>query len=72
MSNASSIGAVIGMAESYEVRNSKDKTYTIPDGAILSEDVPVLIETKIGYNSYLTHQQLEGHKSCFAPRSAYS
>uniref|UniRef100_UPI003896B4C4 hypothetical protein n=1 Tax=Pseudomonas aeruginosa TaxID=287 RepID=UPI003896B4C4 len=67
LSHVSSIGAVIGIAESDEVRNSKEKTFTIPDGAVLSEDVSVLIESKIGYNSYLTHQQLEGHKSSFAP-----
>lgn len=67
LSHVSSIGAVIGIAESDEVRNSKEKTFTIPDGAILSEDVSVLFESKIGYNSYLTHQQLEGHKNSFAP-----
>lgn len=67
LSHVSSIGAVIGIAESDDVRNSKEKTFTLPDGAILSEDVSVLIESKIGYNSYLTHQQLEGHKSSFAP-----
>ncbi|QOK29975.1 hypothetical protein IIE26_26775 (plasmid) [Cytobacillus oceanisediminis] len=67
LSHVSSKGAVIGIAESDEVRNSKEKMFTIPDGAILSEDVSILIECKIGYNSYLTHQQLEGHNSCFAP-----
>lgn len=67
LSHVSSIGAVIGIAESEEVRSSKEKTFTIPDGAILSEDISILIECKIGFNSYLTHQQLEGHKCCFAP-----
>ena len=63
----SRFGVVIGIAESNEIRNGKEKKFTIPDAAILSEEVSVLIENKIGYNAYLTHHQLEGHKNCFTP-----
>jgi hypothetical protein len=58
---------VIGIAETVKViNNSQDKKYYIPDGAILSNSVSILIETKIGLNSYLEINQLEGHKSRFA------
>lgn len=58
---------VIGIAETDKVINNfQDKKYYIPDGAILSNSVSILIEIKIGLNSYLEINQLEGHKNRFA------
>ncbi|MED3575848.1 hypothetical protein [Cytobacillus praedii] len=58
---------VIGIAETEKIINNlQDKKYYIPDGAILSNSVSILIETKIGLNSYLEINQLEGHKNRFA------
>lgn len=58
---------VIGIAETNKVINlSQDKNYFVPDGAILSDSVSILIESKIGMNSYLEETQLEGHKKRFA------
>ncbi|MFA9556734.1 hypothetical protein ACERII_05490 [Evansella sp. AB-rgal1] len=59
--------AVIGIADTKELKNtSHDKKYNIPDGAILSKSISILIETKIGLNSYLDINQIEGHKNRFA------
>ncbi|WP_335871270.1 hypothetical protein [Bacillus sp. 2205SS5-2] len=58
---------VIGIAETNKLINSQqEKKYYIPDGAILTETVSILIETKIGIGSYLEINQLEGHKQRFA------
>ena len=58
---------VIGIAETDRLENNlQNKNYYIPDGAILSESVSILIETKIGLKSYLEENQLEGHKMRFA------
>lgn len=58
---------VIGIAETHMlVNNLENKKYYIPDAAILSESVSILIETKIGLKSYLEVNQLEGHKMRFA------
>lgn len=58
---------VVGIADTKEVKHtSQNKKYNISDGAILSNSVSILIETKIGLNSYLNIDQLEGHKSRFA------
>jgi len=58
---------LIGIAETGNlINNLQSKQYYIPDGAILSSSVSVLIETKIGQNSYLDTNQLEGHKTRFA------
>lgn len=58
---------VIGIAETDKIINNlQSKKYYIPDGAILSESVSLLIETKIGLKSYLEINQLEGHKTRFA------
>lgn len=58
---------VIGIAQTDKIINNlQDKKYYIPDGAILSNSVSILIETKIGSNSYLEINQLEGHKERFA------
>jgi hypothetical protein len=58
---------VIGIAETKKIiNNQQDKKYYIPDGAILSDSVSILIETKIGLGSYLESDQLEGHKQRFA------
>jgi hypothetical protein len=58
---------VVGIADTKEVKHtSQNKKYNIPDGAILSNSVSILIETKIGLNSYLNIDQLEGHKKRFA------
>ncbi|MFD1448017.1 hypothetical protein [Oceanobacillus profundus] len=58
---------VIGIAETDKIiSNLQEKQYYIPDGAILSDLVSILIETKIGLNSYLEINQLEGHKNRFA------
>ncbi|WP_110114906.1 hypothetical protein [Bacillus sp. CGMCC 1.16541] len=58
---------VIGIAETEKViDNQQGRKYYIPDGAILSASISMLIETKIGLNSYLDVNQLEGHKSRFA------
>jgi hypothetical protein len=59
-------GMVIGIAENEDIRKGTKKNYSIPDAAILSDDVALLIENKIGYNSYLEHYQLEGHKEVLA------
>jgi hypothetical protein len=61
------VAMVLGISESNEIKRGEIKTYNIPDGAIVSEDVSLLIENKIGYNSYLMKEQLEGHKRNFAP-----
>lgn len=51
---------VIGIAETDKIINNiRNKKYYIPDGAILSNSVSILIETKIGLNSYLEINQLE-------------
>lgn len=53
---------VIGIAETEKVINNfQDEKYYIPDEAILSNLVSILIETKIGLNSYLEINQIEGH-----------
>lgn len=58
---------VIGIAETDRlVNNLQNKKYYIPDGAILSDSISILIETKIGLKSYLEVNQLEGHKMRFA------
>ncbi|GAA1368386.1 hypothetical protein [Peribacillus frigoritolerans] len=58
---------VIGIAETKNmINNLQMKKYYTPDGAILSDNVSILIETKIGLNSYLEINQLEGHKKRFA------
>lgn len=58
---------VIGIAETDKVENNSDvKKYYIPDGAIISNSISILIETKIGSKSFLKSNQLEGHKSKFA------
>lgn len=62
------IAAVIGIAESKEVKKGTPKNHNIPDGAILSKDITLLIENKIGFNSYLGMEQLEGHKRNFSNR----
>jgi hypothetical protein len=61
------VAIVLGISESNEIKRGKIKTYNIPDGAIVSEEVSLLIENKIGYNSHLMKEQLEGHKRNFAP-----
>jgi hypothetical protein len=61
------VAIVLGISESNEIKRGKIKTYNIPDGAIVSDEVSLLIENKIGYNSYLMKEQLEGHKRNFAP-----
>ena len=58
---------VIGIAETDKIINNfQEKKYYIPDGAILSNSISILIESKIGLNSYLDSNQIEGHKSRFA------
>lgn len=57
--------AVIGMAENDEIKSGKLKSFNIPDGAILLANISLFIESKIGYNSYLLKEQLEGHKNLF-------
>jgi hypothetical protein len=62
-------GGIIGIAEGNEIRKGTEKSYSIPDAAILSNKYSFLIENKIGYNSYLEYYQLEGHKKVFAPKT---
>ncbi|WP_100332936.1 hypothetical protein [Bacillus xiapuensis] len=57
---------VIGIAENKEIRKGTYKDSNIPDGAILSNEISLLLENKIGYNSYLTKEQLDGHTRLFA------
>ncbi|WP_430789154.1 hypothetical protein VBD025_02915 [Virgibacillus flavescens] len=58
---------VIGIAETDNIINNlQDKKYSIPDGAILSDSVSILLETKIGLKSYIEINQIEGHKKRFA------
>ncbi|MGY0691386.1 hypothetical protein ACW2QC_01180 [Virgibacillus sp. FSP13] len=64
-------GVILGIAESTEVHKGLKKSFNIPDGAILSNKHSLLIENKIGYNSYLEHYQLEGHKKIFALGTNY-
>lgn len=62
---ASSKAAIIGIADTKKITNGKVTKYNIPDGAILTNSVSFLIETKIGIGSYLVKEQLEGHKNRF-------
>ncbi|GLB61779.1 MULTISPECIES: hypothetical protein [Bacillaceae] len=66
LSNVSSIAAVVGIAESNILKAGASKKYGIPDGAIISDSVSLLIENKIGFNSYLEQEQLNRHKKNFA------
>lgn len=59
------IAAVLGVAENTKVKTGSIKSFNIPDGAIISNNLSLLIENKIGYNSYLLKEQLEGHKNVF-------
>ncbi|CAH0345466.1 hypothetical protein [Bacillus sp. CECT 9360] len=63
--------AVIGISENREVRIGSVKNYNIPDAAILSNEVSLLIENKIGFNSYLVDAQLEGHNRNFADEQIF-
>lgn len=60
------IAGVIGIAENKEIRKGTYKDSNIPDGAILSNEITILLENKVGYNSYLTKEQLDGHTRLFA------
>ncbi|MDT0163523.1 hypothetical protein [Bacillus sp. AG4(2022)] len=60
------IAVVVGIAENKEIKNGTYKDSNIPDGAILSDEISLLLENKIGYNSYLNKEQLEGHRRLFA------
>lgn len=66
LNRRTNLACVLGIADTKDLRHGESKTYNIPDGAILSESVSVLIETKIGLHSYLQPEQLEGHKKRFA------
>ncbi|GAA0501720.1 hypothetical protein GCM10008986_31520 [Salinibacillus aidingensis] len=66
LSKITTIGVVVGIAENKEIRKGVPKEYGIPDGAIISNNVSILIENKIGYNSFLDQKQLERHKGTFA------
>lgn len=66
MEKATKVSAVVGIAESKEIRKGTKKSYSIPDAAILSQDHTILIENKIGYTSYLEQYQLDGHQHVFA------
>ncbi|EJQ82504.1 hypothetical protein [Bacillus toyonensis] len=66
LSKITSFAAVIGIAERKEIKVGAPKQYGIPDGAIISNEVSLLIENKIGYNSYLEQEQLSRHKINFA------
>ncbi|QUG40603.1 hypothetical protein KD050_15035 [Psychrobacillus sp. INOP01] len=66
LSKLTPIAAIVGIAESRKTIDGKTKQYGIPDGAIISNDISLLIENKIGYNTYLELEQLERHKSNFA------
>lgn len=67
LSKLTSIAAVVGIAESKKVKAGTPRQYGIPDGAIISDDISLLIENKIGFNTYLELEQLERHKGNFAP-----
>lgn len=58
----SEVGLVIGIAESKEIRSGIEKSYNIPDAAIITDEITILIETKIGKKSFLTDEQLLGHE----------
>lgn len=60
------IAAIVGIAESKKIIAGTPRQYGIPDGAIISNDISLLIENKIGFNTYLELEQLERHKSNFA------
>ena len=66
LSKLTSIAAIVGIAESKKNVPGIPRKYGIPDGAIISDDISLLIENKIGYNNYLDLEQLEMHKSNFA------
>lgn len=58
---------IIGIAETEVVKNTTEiKNDSIPDGAIISHSISLLIETKIGSNSFLQKTQLEDHQDKFA------
>ncbi|EOP60135.1 hypothetical protein IKQ_06025 [Bacillus cereus VDM053] len=58
---------VLGIAEERIVSQygSNKRTYSIPDAVIVSSDVAVLIETKIGADSKLQLEQLQYHEQKF-------
>ncbi|MBT2661637.1 hypothetical protein [Bacillus sp. ISL-45] len=64
---ATPFAAIVGIAESKELKVGTSRQYGIPDGAIISKEVSLLIENKIGYNSYLDVEQLNRHKAIFPP-----
>lgn len=66
LSKLTPIAAIVGIAESKKIVPGKPRKYGIPDGAIISNEISLLIENKIGYNTYLELEQLERHKSNFA------
>lgn len=60
-------GLVLGIAEDIEKRISSKvlRSKSVPDAAIVSDDIVILIETKVGENSNLDTSQLEKHKEKF-------
>jgi hypothetical protein len=60
-------GFVLGIAENINERHASDYSNknSIPDAAIVSDEIVVLIETKIGTNSKLDTGQMEKHKEKF-------
>lgn len=62
---------VLGIADTKLIKKSEIKQYNIPDGAILSSQISILIETKIGLKSYIKAEQLEGHKNRFAHNQVF-
>ncbi|KZZ84388.1 hypothetical protein [Bacillus sp. SJS] len=68
LTNKTPYAAIIGIAESKVIKKGKITSSNIPDAAILSEEISLLIENKIGYNSFLLKEQLDGHKKNFAPQ----
>ncbi|MFZ3590356.1 hypothetical protein ACOI1C_14150 [Bacillus sp. DJP31] len=66
-------GFVLGIAEEIHETHATDYTNknSIPDAAIISEDIVVLIETKIGSNTKLNTGQMEKHKDKFHKDQVY-
>ncbi|WP_180236054.1 hypothetical protein [Bacillus wiedmannii] len=67
LNKTSEIAVVLGIAEDNFLspeKQPKRKT-SIPDAAIISDDIAILIETKIGYDSKLSENQLMHHNDKF-------
>ncbi|AAS39788.1 TPA: hypothetical protein QCQ73_004349 [Bacillus cereus] len=69
LSEVTKIGVILGIAESnHVIKNNQIMNIKsgVPDAAILSKEISLLIEVKTGANSYLSYNQLNRHKGKFS------